>query len=196
MKGEVVEVRHSGLEVLATLERLGAVTSTSLELPEDMPYEQYAALGVALSRAYRTVNWMLADWINFGERVYGEKYAQAVDETGLHPGTLMNYASIARRVPRERRVAGVAFGIHAEVASLPPKEQTEWLEKAKANDWKRDDLRAELRPQPKDLTPALGPMDIEDAARDLIKTAKKYGDRFIVERASFIQLTAALGEEL
>jgi hypothetical protein len=192
-----VELRVAGgLEILAGLERLGAATEISLDLPADMTYERYEALGAALGRAHRTVAWMLADWINFGERAYGEKYAQAVEVTNLRPETLMNYASVARKVPRERRRVELPFGVHAEVASLEPSEQVEWLEKAVVNEWKREDLREHLRPL-KQLEHHAGvSVDLEDAARDLVRSAKKYGNDFLVQRPSFVQLCAALGEEV
>jgi hypothetical protein len=179
-------------DLLSTLRRLGAATETSLSLPADITYERYEALGVALSRAQDTVTWLIADWINFGHRVFGEKYAQAAEETKLRPETLMNYASVANRVPAERRRPELKFGHHAEVASLPPDEQVEWLDRAVVNDWRRDDLRSHLRP--KELTPALGP-GLEEAARDLVRSARVMGDGYLVGRMSFRQLCVALGEE-
>lgn len=140
------EGEAGGMELLASLRRLGAATETSLDLPVDITYEQFEALGVVLGRAQRTVTWMIADWINHGEAVFGEKVAQAVEVTNLNPDTLDNYARVARKVPRERRIAGVPFGVHAEVAPLEPAEQKEWLGKAAANGWKREELRSHLRP--------------------------------------------------
>lgn len=186
----VAELEPRGLELLAALERLGASTEISLDLPPEMPYEQYAAVGVALARGYRGMIWMIADWINFGEKTYGEKYAQAVEETGLHPETLRNYASVARRVPAERRVAGVPFGVHEAVAALEPREQTEWLERVVKNDWKREDLRQHLRGN---VTPALPPpVDLADLARHLCASAVEMGDGYLVHREAFVRLEAAV----
>lgn len=194
-----VAIRHemSGLELLATLEASGAATAVSLDLPEDLSFRRYEAVGVALGRAHRNVAWKIGDWINFGEKRYRERYAQAINATNLRYETLMNYASIARKVPRERRRAELPFSVHAEVAPLEPKEQIEWLERAVQNEWKREDLRVHIRPRD-DLTPALAPValpDLEDAARALVASARRMGDDFLVLRHAFVELCAALGEE-
>lgn len=188
----VSEREPNALELMAVLEQLGVATETSLDLPPDLPYEQYEALGVALARGYRGMIWRIADWINFGERVYGEKYAQAVEETGLHPETLKSYASVARRIPRERRVPGVPFGVHAAVAALEPAEQTEWLERTVRNDWKRDDLRAHLRGNVVPAQPS--PPDLDELARHLVKGAMRMGDGYLVHQEAFVRLASALGE--
>lgn len=191
--------RHqTGLELLAALEATGAATPVSLDLPEDLTFRRYEAVGVALGRAHRNVAWKIGDWINFGEHRYKHKYAQAVELTNLRYETLMNYASIARRVPRERRRVELPFSAHAEVTKLSPQEQTAWLERAVQNEWKREELRAHIRPQ-ENLTPALGEVvlpDLEEAARALVASAKLYGSDYLVLRHRFIDLCVALGEEV
>lgn len=187
------------LELVAALEKLGSASETSLILPPGMSYERYEAVGMALAVAYRKMIWMVADWIVYGEREYPKRMAQAVEVTLLHPETLKNYARIADRVAPDRRIPGVPITIHAEVASLEPEQQTLWLEKARDNKWRREDLRNALRPVKHlpelDNTHArVG--DVEDAARDLVRSAKKYGNDFLVRRPSFVQLCAALGEEV
>ena len=191
---EIEQRIENGLEMMASLERLGAASETSLELPPDMTYDRYEAVGMALGRAYRSMVWMIADWINYGERTFPERYAQAVEITKLHPETLKNYARIAEKVAPARRIAGVPMGIHAEVASLEPEQQTLWLERAAENGWRREDLRNELRPV-KHLPPHARVGSVEEAAIDLVRSAKEHGDGFfIVRRPSFVQLCAALGE--
>jgi hypothetical protein len=188
------EIIAGGMEILASLERLGAATAVSLDLPTDISYERYEAVGFALGRAHRTVAWMMGDWINHGEFVFGEKYAQAMLVTNMAEQTLMNYAHISRRIPRERRRAELPFSVHALVAPLEPQEQTAWLDRAVENDWKREDLREHLRPTV--LPPVVGEViELEEAARELVRSAKLYGNDFLVLRQPFVQLCVALGEE-
>jgi len=198
MKGTELE-RTTGsvvpFDILAWLEEAGAATPTGLVLPSDLTYEEYEAVGFALSLLKRKVTWAIADWIIYGERRFGERYAQACEVTGLAKGTLMNYVSTGLRVPPERRRAGLGMGHHTEVAKLEPQEQIEWLDKAATNGWSREELRSRLRPRPENLTPALGE-GLEEAARDLVACASSYGDGFVVCRSSFIDLCAALGEEV
>lgn len=176
------------------LYRLGYATDTSLELPENLPYDTYEALGLALRHRQDQTTWWLSDWLLFGEKKYGETYTQAVMITGLAEGTLANYASTAHRVPRERRRPELKFGHHTEVAALQPQDQTEWLDRAVTNNWSRNELRSQIRPVAPDIiTPALP--TLEEAARDLVRSAKQYGNDYLVHRPSFVQLCAALGEE-
>jgi hypothetical protein len=162
-----------------------------------MPYDRYEALGVALSNAREKITWWIAEWIRYGENTYGEKYAQAVETTGLTIGTCMTYVSIANRVPVERRRPELKFGHHAEVASLQPDDQLKWLDDAVTNGWKRDELRSRLQQaKTPNLQRAVVLPDLETAALDLVRSAKKYGNDFLVQRPSFVQLCAALGEEL
>ena len=192
---EIAKRVAGGLEILASLERLGAATPTSLDLPENMTYARYEALGVALGRAHRTVAWMIGDWINFGERAYGEKYAQAVEVMNMTPETLMNYASICRKVPRERRRPELPFSVHALVAPLPPREQKQWLKEAAEKDWTRAELREKLHPPASQngSHPGVSEPDLEEAARFLIDTAEVMGDGYLVRDSAFRQLCAVVG---
>jgi DNA polymerase III alpha subunit (gram-positive type) len=142
--------------------------------------------------------WQIAETILFTEKRYGQTYTQAAEATGLSEETLRNYVSTAHRVPRERRRKELHFSHHQEVASLEPEAQDEWLDKAVVNNWNRAELRAQLNPIKGNIvTPALhSAEEIEYAARDLVRSAKQYGKDFLVQRPSFVQLCAALGEEL
>jgi hypothetical protein len=184
------------MEILATLERLGASTPTSLDLPADLSYERYEALLVVLGRAHRTVAWSIGDAINFGERAYGEKYAHAVEALNMTPETLMNYASIARKVPRERRREELPFSTHALVAPLEPEQQERWLDDAVENDWTRGQLRDRLRGTPPEPRVPVVVPDLQEAARHLVASAQVMGDGFLVRRQAFEQLCAILGEPL
>lgn len=139
-------VQNSGLALLAELERSGAVTSTSLNLPPDLPYDQYEALASMFGQLHRTSQWLIGDLLNFGEKVYGETYAQAEELTGLAPQTLANYSSVCSRIPRSRRRSKVNFSLHAEVASMTPDEQKKWLKLSEENQWTRVQLRDAILP--------------------------------------------------
>ena len=189
-----VELRETGsFAVMASLERLGIISTSSLELPVDLSYEDYENMGIALSFHRRQVMWLIGDWVNFGRAVYGTKYEQAESLTGMTYETLCNYASISKKFPPERRRPEVAHSVHAVVASLPVPQQEKWLDRVVANGWSREELRAQVNPfAPNVFTPALG---LEEAARDLVRSARVVGDGYLVGRASFRQLCVALGEE-
>lgn len=114
-------------EVFPTNRKLVAVGTIALTLPAGLPYEEWEELGIRLQWAERSLPWLLGDWLNYGEREYGEKYAQAVEELPYAYQTLANYAWVCRVFPPEERRRDLAFGHHAEVASMKELENRERL---------------------------------------------------------------------
>lgn len=183
-----------GDDPLVLLERHGYLTDTSFDLPADLPFEVYIAVGWKLAERRKRTMWAISEWLLFGERTYGETYTQAAEITGLSADTLKNYVSTANRVPRERRRPELHFSHHQEVASLEPEDQVEWLDRAVVNGWNRAELRAQLKPAKGIVvTPALP--GLEEAARALVRSASQSGMDFVVKRQAMSDLCAALEEE-
>lgn len=134
---------------------IGETTEVSLRIyePESHSYELYEHMGRALGNYNRRMQWVVGDWINLVEDIYPDRYSQAIEATGLSKQTLMNRASICRRIPENRRRNGVPFSVHAEVAYLEPHDREEWLDKAAKKGWDRDELRAH-KPRKRELPPA------------------------------------------
>lgn len=148
-----VALRNNSVQLLAELEKAGAVVDNGLFLPADLAYETYESIGAMLGALHQASSFLVGDYLLYGEHTYGEKYTQAALLLGLSPQTLANYASIAKRVPPGRRKMGVSFSIHGEVASLPPELQEHWLEVAKNENLTKQEVRDRLRPR-KELPPA------------------------------------------
>lgn len=171
MAEEIVRAAEpGGLALLAELERNGWLTLTSIDLPPDaVTYDQFDALMHWAAQLHESSCWLIGDLINYGEKVYGQTYAQAMEATGLAEQTLTNYASVCGRIPRSRRRLGLKFGVHAEVAYMPPKERDQWLKTAATNGWGRSRLREELAPARKAAreTSADDPVRAENGAEIL-----------------------------
>ena len=120
------------------------LTETSWTPRTDLTFEQWADAGRDLLRMGRAVNWWLGDWILYGERRYGEMYADAIDLTGLEYGTLANIVRVARHVESSRRREQLSWSHHVEVAALSPAEQDEWLRRADQDGLTVARLRARL----------------------------------------------------
>lgn len=127
-----------------------AVTETSWQPLVALSFDEWHEAGRQLQRLARSVNWLLGDWIAWGEHSYGEAYTQAIEETGLEQQTLLNVASVARRVDPERRRESLSWSHHAEVASLKPAEQDRWLEEAETEGYSVKRLRSRLAGVAKD----------------------------------------------
>lgn len=146
-------------------------TETSLELPTDLTFAEYERLLWALAGARNMTAWGLGDAINFGERVYGETYTQAVDATKLSESTLQGYAYVARRIPRSRRRHGLSFSHHAAVASLAPQERERWLDRAAAEHLSVAVLREHLQHR-KLPTSASSERDCDAVLDELVTTVR------------------------
>lgn len=125
----------------------GKVTRLALALPHDLDFDEWRRAGELIGNIRAGTAWWAGDWLNFGEAVYGEKYAQAMDSTGLSYHTLVNLAHIARKVaPETRRDLPLTWAHHAEVARFDDAAtQTWWLDKAVAEGWTSKALRAAIR---------------------------------------------------
>jgi len=141
------------VQLLAELEKVGAVIDNGLFLPADLEYDSYESVGAMLGALHQATGFLIGDYLLYGEHTYGERYAQAALLLGLSPQTCANYQSIAKRVPPGRRKDGVSFSVHGEVASLPPELQEHWLTVAANEGLTKQEIRDRLRP-PKELSAA------------------------------------------
>jgi hypothetical protein len=144
---------------LAALERAEVITDLGLVQSKlmSLSYEEYEALGAMLGHAERAVIWLIGDYLNLGEKLYGDDFYQAAEAIGLRPQTMTNRRSICSRIPLSRRMPGVDFSHHAEVAYLSPEEQQKWLKRAKEEGWSVRQLRDEIRGDGNDLPLSVEP---------------------------------------
>jgi len=117
------------------------LTACGLLLCGDISFEEWERIGVALQRIAAMIQFAIGDWINYGEHKWGERYAQAIEDTGRSYQTLCNYVSVASRVPFYRRREKLSFGHHAEVAALDANEQEIFLIEAEMQGWSVRELR-------------------------------------------------------
>ncbi len=88
--------------------------------------------------------WWIGDLLNSGEDYFGETFSQMCEGT-LSTEMINRYASVARRVPIENRVASLSWSAHAAVARLPHPLQKNLLREAEKHGWTSDDLRIKAR---------------------------------------------------
>lgn len=79
---------------------------------------------------------IVADGLNAGEALFGEEYAQAIDDTRkwmqVSSKTLHNAMWILKSVASERRHELLTLAHHEVVAPLQPEEQKEFLDQAES----------------------------------------------------------------
>ena len=125
----------------AILSRL-ELTPTSLGFPGPFTFEEWMEAGHVILFMATSAAWWVADWILYGEREYGEMYAQAVEETSYSYGTLRNFVRVGRAFDVSRRHdKPLTFAHHETVAALEPADQDRLLDAAESEHWSSRDLR-------------------------------------------------------
>lgn len=130
---------------LSRLDGSVILRKSGLLFARGVAFDRWEVIGQQLLSVTDSTSWWLADWIAYGERIYQDRYREAIQSTSLSYQTLRNYVWIARRFPLSRRHDNLSFGHHAEVAALDPPEQDYWLRKAEEREWSRNQLRNEVR---------------------------------------------------
>jgi hypothetical protein len=121
------------LSVISSNEiRVGAFVWTTIGLRVDGEIKRadWEETGRLLHRLDVSLQWLIGDLIVAGEELkYGDLAAIAA-MFDFEPGTIYNYAYVARKVEISLRSEVLSFGHHQVVASLSPEEQSLWLSKA------------------------------------------------------------------
>lgn len=122
------------------------ITPVGILFPPGLPYEKWCGIGPMAGDVERAMRLGLGDWLNYGQQEYGEKYSQAINDTGFEYGYLANLAWICRRFPISRRRETIrSISIYQALAPLDAEEQETWLDLIEANGWTRTELRAALK---------------------------------------------------
>ncbi len=132
--------------VIAIDKGLCSLTETSAHIKAGLDFKAWCEVGKSLSRASRSLQWWIGDWLNYGVKEYGDKRALALEHAetfGLQPESIRYAMWVCEKVVV--RTTSLSFYHHREVAALSPKEQKYWLKQAEQNDWSVSDLRQAIR---------------------------------------------------
>ena len=136
--GEIVTIDSDGPRLPVRVKK----TRVSLEIPEDLSFEDWSAMGDVLNGVQGSIMWWVGDWAGVGQR-YGEKYSEVAAATGYDYSTIAHAKSVADRIEFCRRRQNLSWAHHQEVAGLPIEEGDGLL------DWCEEPLRrGEKKPRP------------------------------------------------
>lgn len=164
------------MELIQPLTGEVVTTSVSLDLPSDIPFEDWRVLGEKLSAMSKGVNWWVGDWWRSGHR-YGERAKAAAEGIfGCEFAALMNIASVCRKFETSRRREVLTFSHHQEVASLSAEVADALLDQAEAECLSTRALRARCN----QLKVAVGERPSSETGKvadlhRLVMLGKKYG---------------------
>lgn len=105
----------------------------------------WASAGRRLGAIGRCIQWLLGDWITYGNEKFGNRYAKASKITGYDTQSLMNMVYVASRFSISRRRENLSWSHHEALAALDLEEQEHWLDQAAEHRWSVSDLRMMLR---------------------------------------------------
>ena len=122
-----------------------SVTDVGLEFKKDIEYDQWLRLMATLQQLSTAFQFAIGDALNYGQKRYGEKYAQAMDATGCAYQSLANWSWVANNVPIDNRVAGLSWTHHRLVAHIGTSEQKAILESAQLRGISVTEFEKELK---------------------------------------------------
>lgn len=99
--------------------------SLDLSFEETTPFEVWESYTRGILEMGRRCMRDAGQCLLFGERKYGEKYAQVIDSMRYSPKTLQNATWVVKSVKHWHDT--LSFAHHEVVAALPPKAQEEML---------------------------------------------------------------------
>jgi hypothetical protein len=138
-------------------------TDSGLVVNGSPSFDEWMAYGKMLHRINRALQMVIGDWLNEGEKRYGETYAQA---TALWPDmqqdTLRDWKWVSAAVKKSLRKDNLHYSHYSAVAPLPPDEQREWLALAVKDSLTSHDLRGRIKMAKNGSTPP-PPAPLRDA---------------------------------
>lgn len=109
------------------------LTESGLEIASNASHDDWGKVGELLFKLEGSIQWLIGDWLVYGEKLeYGDLIAR-VEATGRHYDTVRNYMVVCREFELSRRRYNLSFGHYQAATSLDPETQDEALAYAENN---------------------------------------------------------------
>lgn len=131
------------------LTRYFEFSETGFQTLSAPPMEVCGDLSEFLKIVHSGIQWMIGDYVNLVESLFGEKASQMVDAAHLPEASIKVYRWVAAKVEPARRRKELSFEHHVAVAALESTQQVFWLQKALDGDdgakWSSARLKREIK---------------------------------------------------
>jgi hypothetical protein len=121
------------------------LTTVAWIAQHELAHEQWVFEGKRIGAIARGSAWWIGDWLLYGTRRWGERYAEAAKVTGYDPKSLRNMRYVASRFQLSLRRDNLTYSHHALLAGFDAEQQCHWLDRAAKDRLSVEDLRIELR---------------------------------------------------
>jgi hypothetical protein len=141
---ELAHVRAAGQALAAdgTIVVQGfQLTPTGLMAPETISPDAWVDVGRLLAKLEGSLQWLVGDWIVYGEAIQWGDIPSLAQELGFATQTLYDYASVSRKVQFSIRIENLSFAHHRLVMSMTPDYQTYALQFAAHHKYSVADFR-------------------------------------------------------
>jgi N6-adenosine-specific RNA methylase IME4 len=120
---------------------------TGLQMAEGTTFDEWLAMGETLKRMDRAVQWWIGDWLNIGEKNYGENYAQAIDVTEAEYQALADYKWVANAIKLSYRNENVGWTVCRQLAAMPEADRADAIKQAATEGWTVREARQYVKAQ-------------------------------------------------
>lgn len=114
------------------------ILSTGLQIADGVDESEWLAFGQHLRMMETSIQWIIGDWLAYGERAYGKTYQDVADQTGYTYETLRNLAWVSRQFELSYRYDKLSH-THHQKALLACNGDADiansWLQRASDNGW-------------------------------------------------------------
>jgi len=122
------------------------ITSTHLIMPDNATHDEWLQVGAYLQNLHHSIQWLVGDWVLYGQRVWKYQYDLVAQETGYDIQTVYDYAYVAGKIEVSIRNRNLSFSHHRVVANKTVDEQVYWLEQAALKNWTVQEMKAAINP--------------------------------------------------
>lgn len=110
--------------------------------------DEWLAYGARIRKVDKAIQWVIGDWLNYGEAAYGEAYSQAFTMwPDVDYGRLRDYKWVSKAIPMSFRNDNLSWTHHRIVAKMAPKSAGRWLRLADDVGMSAAKLREEIAPK-------------------------------------------------
>lgn len=147
---------ESALSTAGNQVRVGGFVFSAKGLEIDTPptQEEWQQAGEILFKLEGSIQWLIGDWLVYGESVQWGDVPAIAAALGREPKTLYEYTYISRSVQFSIRMENLTWTHHQQVAALSPEQQTQALAYAAENKLSVAEFRKWLKGESPKALPA------------------------------------------
>jgi len=177
------------------------ILPTGLQIADGVSVEEWQAFGKHIHMMETSIQWIIGDWLAYGERVYGKTYQDVSELTGYSYETLRNLVWVARQFNLSYRYDKLSHTHHQKAllaCSGDADIAHQWLERASEGGWSVKRMLDEIEGLPPTPPPTKGRMakfwsNFEVFSKKNIQIASRAGE---AERRQMADALRKLADDL